>query len=253
VAQKYEKFMEEARSLFVRLDRATGKLLLPALDGQVGFVFDAKLKSRQWHRQMPPAAIDLPLPEIGLILGVQDAVKFRKAFQEYREVYNGLVDAAATVAPPGAFPDIKLAEPRAMKQKVGTIYWYPWPGQLGLDQRISPAGGLSEKVAVFTLSPYYAQQLLKATLLKKMKGGPLADPERPLVSASYFDWAGFVDVLTPWIDYGLTQAHQGNEVTGQVQTFLEILKVFRTYASDTYLENGIVVTHSESIVRDLDR
>ena len=56
-----------------------------------------------------------------------------------------------------------------------------------------------------------------------------------------------------WIEYGLTQAHQGNEVTSQVQTFLEVLKVLRTHASATYVENGVVVTHSETIVRDLDR
>jgi hypothetical protein len=251
VKQPYEAFMEDARPLFSRLDQATGNLLLPSLDGQVGIVFDAKLTSQQWFKKLPAANRPLPFPEIALVLGVKDATKFRKAFQEYREVANGLILAATKLAP-GAVPPISIPEPTAAKVKSGMLYGYPLPPQIGLDPRIAPTGGLSNRVAVFSLSPITAQRLLTPTLWKD-KMGPLANLNRPLFSAAYFDWAGVVDAATPWVEFGLALSKQNNEVTEQVQSVLEILKVFRGHASATYMENGVTVTHGETVVRDLDR
>lgn len=140
VRQTYQDFMKEARPLFARLNRATGKLLLPALDGQAGIVLDVKWKSKQWHQAMPATDRDLPLPEIAVVLGVQDAAKLRQAFQEYRAVYNGLVDVIAKLAP-GDFPDIKLPAPKTKKVQAGTLYSYSLPDALGLDPQVAPTGG----------------------------------------------------------------------------------------------------------------
>src|SRR6202011_1114656 len=113
---------------------------------------------KQWHQEMPASDRDLPLPEIGVILGVQDAAKLRQAFQEYRAVYNGLVDVIANLAP-GNVPDIKLPEPKSKKVQAGTLYSYSLPDALDLDPQVAPTGGLSDKVAVFTLSQDHAQRL----------------------------------------------------------------------------------------------
>jgi hypothetical protein len=251
VRDLYEQFMKEARPLFARIDGATSKLLLPSLDGQGGIVVDGKWKSKQWHRDMPPADKDLPLPEIAIVLGVKDAAKLREAFKEYRESYNGLVDAFAKVVPV-PIPDLKLPEPKVKKIKGGTLYTYPLPDDLGLDKRFMPTGGLSNKLAVFTHSEDYAQRLLTTTAWQE-KGGPLADLKRPLASAGYCDFAGFIDLLSPWVEYGLNQAQQGEDVIDQVRTVMDVLKVFRSFSSATYLENNVVVTHSESIFRDLEK
>ncbi len=251
VKQPYEAFMEDARPLFARLDEATGNLLLPSLDGQIGLVLDAKLTSRQWFKMMPMANRQLPFPEIALILGVKDSAKFRKAFQEYREVANGLIQAVSKLAP-GQIPNATVPEPKVGKIKSGTLYGYPLPPELGIDQRIAPTAGLSKNVAVFSMSPVTVQRLLVPTLRKDLFS-PIAKTDRPLLSAGYFDWAGVVDAATPWLDFGLTLSKQKNDVTEQVQTALEILKVFRSYASATYMENGVTVRHGEAVFRDLDR
>jgi hypothetical protein len=62
-----------------------------------------------------------------------------------------------------------------------------------------------------------------------------------------------VDLLSPWVRFALIQAQQGDDVLDQVQTFLEILKVFGSHTSATYIENGMLVTHGETILRDLEK
>ncbi len=249
VKQPFQFFMKEAKPLFARLDKATGKLLLPSLDGQSGFVLDDKLKSKQWHQAMPEAEKALPFPEMALIWGVKDAAEFRQAFKEYRDVYNDLVDVIAQIVPGGIPIDIKLAEPKSKQVTGGTIFYYPLPEAFGLDPRIMPTAGLSDSVAVFTLSQDHAARLLKAGSWKA-QSGPLAGQPRPLASAAYIDFAGCIDMLNPWVQYVLAQANQGNDVRAQVQTFMEILQVFRSHTSATVIENGVAVTHGETIISE---
>ena len=40
------------------------------------------------------------------------------------------------------------------------------------------------------------------------------------------------------------------DVMKQAHTILQVLKCFRGYSSATYLENGVLVTHSETVFRD---
>jgi hypothetical protein len=248
----YEQFMKKARPLFARLDKATGQMLLPSLDGQDGLVLDAKLKSRHWHVEMPVADKDLPLPELALLMGVKDAALFRKAFQEYRAVINELIEVVRDLAPPG-IPEFKIPEPQTHKVPAGTLYSYPLPDAAGVDRQLVPTAGLSDKLAAFTLSQDHAVRLLTKTPLK-VKEGPLAGAaKKQLAMAGYFDWAGFVDAAAPWFEYALAQGGVGNDVLEQVQAAVEILKVLRSHAAVTYLEQGAVVTHSETVIRDLEK
>jgi hypothetical protein len=114
-------------------------------------------------------------------------------------------------------------------------------------------------VAVLTLSKAHSERLL-ADRPPKFEVGPLADPSRPLLAASHFAWPGFVDAVRPWIEFGVQSANlppppggdqEGADWLSQVRTVLDVLKVFRGYSSATYVEDGVRVTHSESVVRDL--
>jgi hypothetical protein len=247
----YRQFMTEAKPLFARFDKATSQRLLPALDGQGGFVLDARLKSQQWHQAMPPAEKPLPLPEPAVVLGVRDPALFRQAFQEYREVFNGLMEVVAKVAPVPV-PEIKIPDPQVKKTDVGTFYSYPFPEALGLDPKLALTCGLSDKVAVFTLSHDHAKRLLAPTAWQG-KGGPLNDRTRPLVGAAYFDCPALMDAAAPWVEYAFAQAGQGQDVLDQVKTVMQILKVFRSYSSATYPEEGATVTHNRTVIRDLEK
>ena len=39
----------------------------------------------------------------------------------------------------------------------------------------------------------------------------------------------------------------------QFATVLQVLQVLRSFSSATYIENGVVVTHHETIIQDLEK
>ena len=257
---EFEKFSKIILPLLERADPVTGRMLLPALaDGQVAFVLDAKLRSKQWHQALPETDKPMPMLEPAIILGVSDAALLKQAAGEYRSIINSLI-ARLHDEKPDQIPKLEIPEPEVKKVKAGSIYSYPLPPELGVDAQIAPSAGLSEKVLAFTISRSHAERLLTSTPLK-ISGGPLADRNRPLLGAVYVDCAGLMDALGPWIDFGARAALERfapaeetdkvNDILKQVQTGLEILKVFRSYSSATYIENGKLVTHGESIIQDL--
>lgn len=257
--EQYQKVMKVATPLLKRLDETTGQLLVPALaDGQAALVLDAKLSSKQWFVAMPQSGKPLPMLEPAFVVGVSDAAKLEKAFAEYRNLANDVITAMRKVDPDNV-PDFKIPPAQSKKLKAGTMFFYPLP-EIGLDKALLPNAGLSEKVAVLTLSQEHTERLLTPTPFKAA-GGPLADTKRPLAGAVYFDWAALMDALGPWVDYGADVAKQqaGNDdggkqvedVAKQVKDVLAILKCFRTYSSAAYIEGKALVTHSEAIYRDL--
>jgi hypothetical protein len=264
VREKYQGFAKAARPLFKRLDETTAKMLLPALaDGQTGFVLDAKLTSRQWHKMFPETDKALPLPEPALLFGVSDAALLRKAFTEYRAIANGLL-AALHDLDPDRVPALKIPPPKTKKVTAGTLYYFNLPEAWGLDPQVIPGGGLSEKVGVLALSLKHSERLLTETPLK-VKGGPLGSPKSRLAEAVYLNWEGMVEALAPWAEIGAQRVMDlvllsGQEeppkellesVRKQMRTVFDVLKVVRNYASATYLEDGAWVTHSETVIKDL--
>jgi hypothetical protein len=266
---KYDQFIKEFHPLVRRFDQATGKMLLPALaDGQTAFVIDAKCTSKQWNKQQPPAEKPLPLPELALVLGVSDADLLRNACGEYRGLINQVIDHARE-AQPQQVPNFQIPPPQVRQLKAGQMYFYPLPKEWGVDPQLLPNAGLSAHVAVLTLTEGHTERLLTATPLK-VKGGPLADTKRPLAGAVYVDWPGLVDALTPWVEHGIrvgvaqqkaaakdqdqpaAKGSSAEEILKQMRTVVEVLKVFRGYTSCTYFEDGALVTHSETVIQDLE-
>jgi len=72
-----------------------------------------------------------------------------------------------------------------------------------------------------------------------------------------FDFAALVDALTPWINLAIEQGMkdspmQAAMVAGQVQIVLDVIKVLRTVTSESYFEDGVLVTHSLTEIRDIE-
>jgi hypothetical protein len=264
--KKYEEVTKALLPLLKRLDQATGKLLAAwGSDGQAGFVLDARWTSRQWIDRLPMTDKPLPLLEPALVFGVGDATQLRQALADYRAIANEMIAKVRALAPPGQVPEFEIPEPKIEKRKSGTLYSFPLPADWGLDKQVVPTAGLSARVAVLTLSHAEAERLLAVRPLKT-DGGPLADRKRMLVSAAYFNWPAFVNALTPWVDLAVERTpipqpgldpdtDEGKKaraaVRKQVRTVLEVLKAYRGITSASYLEGGVLVTHSESVYRDL--
>jgi hypothetical protein len=262
--ERYAKGKADFLPLLERLNETTAKLFLPAMaDDQCALVLDAKWKSKQWSKAMPELETAMPGPEIGLVFGVSDAESLRKAMAEYRVIVNDALTKIRTW--PGAekfAADFQIPEPKSLKEREMSLYFYPLPEEWGIDPQISPTAGLTDKVAVLTASKEHAERLLARRPLK-VDGGPLADGKRPMVSAAYCDWEGIVDALTPWVELGTNKALESQQadmpaktregVVRQVRTVLQVLKCFRGATSATTLEDGVLTTHSEAVFRDLEK
>ncbi|MBI1916167.1 MAG: hypothetical protein HYS12_15750 [Planctomycetes bacterium] len=251
--QHAEQVLKVLRPLGRRFDEVTTKMLIPSLDGQAGFVLDAKMTSKQWIPQLPNSARPLALPEPSFLYGVRDADLLAKALGEYRQLLNKALKEIAA----GQAADLEVPPAKTEKIKGGTLYYYPLPGFLGIDERIAPNAGIGEKVAVFSLAPSTTKRLLAKTPFKG--GGLLAKSDRPMISATYVNVKGLFEAIGPWVEYGLETAfdngalpkeHQ-ESVLKQVRTVVEVLSVLRSSTSYTTVEGRATVTHSEMVIRDL--
>jgi len=258
--EKYQQVSKSVLPLLKRLDEITGKMLLPALaDGQAGFVIDGKWKSKQWHKDMPASDKALPMLELGVIVGVSDAELLEKAMKSYRKVVEDALAKAKELAPPGEVPPIKIPDPEVKSVKGSKLYVFSLPAEWKLDPQVMPTAGLSAKVGVIAVSAEHAERLLARKPLK-IEGGPLADSKRPLAGATYFNWPAFVDAVGPWVMFGVEKsglvrmfgegAETKTDILKQVRTVLDVLKVFRISTSATYIEDGVLITHSEMVIRD---
>ena len=261
---RYVKAKADFLPLLERLDEATDKLLLPALaDGQAGFVLDARWTSKRWAKSLPETPAAMPGPEVGILVGVSDADRLRKAMADYRTIVNeALTKIKAWPGGDKLVGDFQIPPPKSEKKEAGTLYSYPLPEEWGLDPQVAPTAGLTDDAAVLTLSASHAERLLTPKPLK-VDGGPLADRKRPLAGAALIDWAGVVNALTPWAELAANDVldRQGADVPAkaregvlrQVRTALTVLKCWRGSTAATYLEDGVLVTHHESVFRDLEK
>lgn len=269
--QHFEHAMQFAEPLLERLDRATRTLLVPALaDGQGAIVLDAKITSKKWHQQMPEASKPLPLPELALVFGVSDAEKLKQAFAEYKAVAQAVADQIKVWEPSAIPADYRIPDPQTRDVPQGRLYWYQIPQEIGLDEQVQPAAGLSKSVAVLSTSAKQAERILATAPLET--SGSRLGPDKNAAAAFYFNFNRLIDTVEPWAEYGflanfVERNENGDEavksiaeaenkpqakfVLSQIRAGAEILKCFRGYSSVTYLEDGAMVTHGESVLEDL--
>jgi hypothetical protein len=256
VQQKYRKFMDDTAPLWERLDKATGQMLLPALkDGQSALVLDAKIVSKRWHQEMPESDRDLPMLEAAVVLGVSDPALLRKAVSEYKTIINGFIERAREENP--EIPEeVKVPDAEKLSSKEGAVYKYSLPSEAGVDELIAPSAGLTDKFAALSSSPDQVKRVLEERPLAGSK--LLASAKGPTAGAVYFNWAGFVQAIAPWVDYGMIHAMGGGDrenveaLVNQVNTGLEVLQVLRTVESVVTIEGGTTVSHTVSVWKDVE-
>lgn len=266
---RYEKMTKWAFPLLKRFDETTRNLLLPSREGQSAFVLDANLTSTQWIAQMPQSDQPLPLIAPALVVGIKDANSLRSAFAQYREILNEAIKNVAEMSN-GRVSEIQIPEPETKDLKVGTLYYYNLPPVVQLDPAILPNAALSKDVFALSLSEYHAKRLLEKKPLKT-DTGLLQENDGKLTSAAYWNCAATIDALKPWVKYGVRLAgpklfhndesdgeekkpspKSPDEIVKQIEQLLDVLKVLRSYTSCSYLKDGALITHRESIVRDID-
>ena len=246
-------YRDEFKPLIKEFGTVVETLWLPALkDGQQALVLDAKWKSRQWHMAAPPAEDELPLPEIGLILGVSDEGKFVAAMKKFRGLANTAIARVRELDDSGEMPEFAIPAPTVEKVDGVTYAFYPVPRELGADEQVRPTAGLGHGVAALTLSKGHTDRLLTTTPLA-VDTAPFADKDRPIDSAFHFNWAGWVSMVSSWTGYGmaLSGTDENPAIGGMAAQATGLVGVFRGYSAVTYREGGVTVTHSEAVFRDV--
>jgi hypothetical protein len=259
---EYEAARDQVLPLLGRLDTANRELLIPGMaDGQGAIVFEATATDNQWCDFMPAAQEEFPLPTLSLVYGVSEVELVKRGAAEYFDVIQDVVDIAHE-AEPGEIPQFTISTPTETAITGGTIYSYDLPADWGVNDRIAPNAALSESVLVLSWLPELSEKLLSGVSLTI--DGPAAEFNRPLAYAAHFQCAKFIDLLKPWIDYGIQLAIENADenaaaavgmvgfVKPQVYQFLDVLKVFDSYTGVTYHENDTWVTHGELRLIDLE-
>lgn len=250
---------------------AVREKILPSLaDGQVGFVIDAKSKTKKPQRDLPASAEPLPLVEPAIVLPLADAKLFRDGLNDLFALSDELVDAVRDMNP-GAVPaDYRVPDPEKSKAEGGTVWSFALPDS-GVDEQIRPSIGVGEKAAVFSLAPNQAARMLVASKLET--GSGLSTFEEPLAGAAVLDFAGLVDAIAPWIVYGTRYACVAERESGQVDpdeelgaddeneqakealrhaaVVVEAIKCFRAAVAETSFVDDAAVTHWRNVIRDL--
>jgi hypothetical protein len=268
--EKVAVYIKDLMPLVERLDKATRESLIPALaDGQSALVFDGKFESKQFVNQLPAWEKAMPLPELALVIGVSDANLLKKGVKEYLTIAVDTLEVVRKNDPQvfeefkknsksPQFPDgFKLPEMAVTEGSGYSIYGVTIPSEIGLDKNFVPNAGLSDHVAVLSLSTKHSERLLQKTPFTA--GGVLAKTDRPLATAIWFNWAGLLDTAKPWIDFGLDQVDESQlggdraTVVEQVHVFLDVLKCIRCLTLESHLEDGCLVTHSLTEIHDVNK
>jgi hypothetical protein len=242
-----------------KIDNVIVKQIVPALGTKsgVGVVLDAKWKSAQWSQEFPKMEKAMPMLELGLLLGISDADKLTSAMKAFRGSINDLVDAISANVPNGEILGAaKIPEPKTEKVKGGSLVFYPLPEEAKLDPQVQPVTGIGSTASVVALSKKHAERLMTPTELT-YKSGPLSRKGN-LIGGGILNFVTLVDAATPWIEFGVKEAagldkKEADKVLTQVKTGLNVLKCFKGFSSAVYVEGGIVVRHSEIVVKDLEK
>jgi hypothetical protein len=257
--EKAKKFLEAATPALQRLDKANREMLVPALaDGQVAFIVDGKLKSKHFAEAMPESESPLPMIEPAVVFGLSDAKLFRQGLGEYRGAINDLIDAVRHMEGSHVPEEIRIPEPQSEETPLGKFYSFALPKEWGVDEQIVPNVAIADKLAVVSASRAHSERLLKAMPLA-VRGTLAKAADRPLAVAGWLDWAGLVKMATPWIDFAIEQGagshgvgeDQQKMVMGQTHLALDVLGALRGVTFETYLEQGVLVSHSLTEVHDL--
>lgn len=268
--EKIEEVDEHLVPLGEKLVGILRTKILPSLaDGQIGFVLDAKSRTKRIQSSLPAAAEPLPLAEPAIVLGLDDPKLFREGLSDLFALGDELVEAVREINPDGVPADYRLAAPEKTKLDGGAVWSWKME-RSGLDEQVRPSIAVGEQVAVFSLLPKQAGRLLAASRLET--GSQLSKFEEPLAAAAALDFAGIVEAVQPWIvylsRYACVQQRDGEvdkdiELTADVENeqakdalkqaavLCEALKSLRVAVAETSTTAEATVTHWRNVIRDM--
>jgi len=250
-------------------DVIRGKLVPALADGQVGFVLDAKARTKRPHKELPASAELLPLLEPAIVLPLADRKQFVSGLNDLFALADEVVAATRRMNPDAVPAGYEVPEPTKTKVDGGAVWSFPLAAS-GLDDQLQPAIGVGDEAVVFTLGPQQAGRMITAAPLET--GRRLTRFDEPLTAAAAVDVAMFFDAVAPWVRYVARYAsvqdrdgtvdpdaelsaddenEQTREALEHVRVVFDVLKTLKAAVAETAFREEALVTHWRNVIRDL--
>jgi hypothetical protein len=268
--ERFDEFEEHIAPLAARfIGIFRDKIRASIADGQIGFVLDAKGRTKKLQADLPGSSEPLPLVEPAIVLPLQDAKLFREGLSDLFALGDELTEAIRDMDPDAVPEGYRIPEPEKTKVEDGTVWSWKLAGTR-LDDQIRPSIGLGEKAAVLSFGPKQAGRMIPESRLET--GSQLTTFTEPLATGAAVDFAGIVDAVAPWVTYvtryGCVQSRDGSvdpdlelsasdendeakEALEQVKVVLEAIKSFRAAVAETAFRDDAMVTHWRNVIRDM--
>jgi hypothetical protein len=200
------------------------------------------------------------------VMAVSDVDEFKTAMTEYKEIFDDAVEAIREAEPDAIPEDYEIPAPDKRETSDGALYVWKLPSDAGLDDQFAPCGGLSDDIAVFASSPALAERVLADNPLEPAEEA-LSEADEPRGMVVGFDFAGFIDAVEPWVEYGIRSdsmleedlandpdgdPSEVTDVTSQVHAGIEILKCFKGVWSETTEDDGVWETYTVAVFEDIE-
>lgn len=183
---------------------------------------------------LPEPEQPLPLPEMAIALKVSDREMFLEGCSDLFDLFDKVVEQVRSSDPEAVPPNYTVPRPEAEDVDGGTKFTYaslteslPLPG-------FAPQMLINDECLVLAYSDRQAADMLEAKPLESRPGWMTTST--PVAAFSFVDFAGMVQSVRPWIEFGLSVADIGMEdpiapVNGPIPTGSDILQIWDCFTS----------------------
>jgi hypothetical protein len=251
---EYKKAFQKIQPILVKFDKCLTDTFIPAMSQSgLGIVVDGKWKSKQWTTFGMATEKEMPMIELGLLIGVSDAKKFDQGWKDARGIINELLEKLSDLPNTNLPPGLSIPAPAVAEGM------YSWEIPTSpLDAQVVPTAGTGKGASVLTFSKKHTARLMKPTPLTfrskelEFKG--------PVLGACVLDWVGFIGLVTPWVEMGVEQSIKDLAIEEkfakrwkkEAKVGLDIFKCFKGATCTTTKAGSGVVHKTVIVVQDLE-
>ncbi len=180
---------------------------------------------------LPASATPLPLPEMGLACKLNDRELFLEGCRDLYSVFDDYLELVREINPQGVPPGYSIPRPDEEALANGTRYYYAeLSNQVPLDG-FEPQVLVGDDTVVVTYSMRQADDMLTANARLGLPAW--MDAESPVAAVSKIDFAGLVQMVRPWVEYGFAVNEMGldsplAEGNGPIPTPNDVLQIWDT-------------------------
>lgn len=246
--ERVNEVMDQAIPLLEDAFQIISEKIAPSMtENETLLAFAGKWGTTTLGPELPEPEQPLPLPEMAIAMKVSDRDMFLEGCGDLFDLFDKVVELVRESDPEAVPPNYTVPRPEAEEVDGGTKFTYssltqnvPIPGFV-------PQLLINEECMIFAYSDRQAADMLEAKTLESRPGW--MTPSTPVAGFSFADFAGVVQSVRPWIEFGLSTASIGMEDpiapgNGPIPTGSDILQIWDCFTSLGQAASTITVGES---------